>query len=315
MATLKESFEKYMTFYVIGGMAVVMGLFWAVNVYFATPHEASRSNASTAVQPGGQSGASLGTTEGNAEFMKKFQERVISDMNKGLEDARKDTQTGMEMFKRNLEEAQNTKLDQIKQELLEVVRPASQQEQPQRSVQVEGFSIKSTTGQAASKDGGFLASPSELLQSIEPKGAAGEGADAERAEAALPPNGFIEGKLLNGVVAKAGEWSSTMLISLTGRYQSANGFVVNLDGCTVHAQGRAELSAGRIMGKPAKMTCNFPGKVTQTWDIAGTLIDEDGIEGIRGIIVDNGGKKLTGAALAAAIAAAGTALSRQQTQT
>lgn len=134
------------------------------------------------------------------------------------------------------------------------------------------------------------------------------------AQPVIPPNGFVSGRLLNGVVATVGEQPTHFLVALDGQYRAANGFVVNLNGCMASVEARANLAAGRIDGKPAEITCNFPaqGRV-QTWPVAGWVVDDqDGIRGLRASIVDNTGKKITASALAAALGTAGAALSSRQ---
>ncbi len=130
----------------------------------------------------------------------------------------------------------------------------------------------------------------------------------------IPPNGFINGRVLNGVVATIGEAPTAFLVALEGYYKAANGSVVNLNGCNATVEGKPNLAAGRIEGKPAQITCNFgdEGRV-QTWDVAGWVVDnEDGIRGLRSVLVDNSGKKITANALSSTLAAAGAMLSQSQ---
>jgi conjugal transfer pilus assembly protein TraB len=130
----------------------------------------------------------------------------------------------------------------------------------------------------------------------------------------IPPNGFVRGRLLNGVVATVGDAPTAFLVALEGTYKAANGFSVNLNGCMATVEGRPNLAAGRIDGKPAEITCNFEqeGRV-QTWQVAGWLVDaSDGLRGLNSIIVDNTGKKITAAALAQSLAVAGQTLNEAQ---
>lgn len=130
----------------------------------------------------------------------------------------------------------------------------------------------------------------------------------------IPPNGFVRGRLLNGVVATVGEAPTAFLVALEGTYKAANGFTVNLNGCMATVEARPNLAAGRIDGKPAEITCNFEqdGRV-QTWQVAGWLVDAtDGIRGLNSEIVDNTGKKISAAALAQSLSVAGQVLSESQ---
>ena len=130
----------------------------------------------------------------------------------------------------------------------------------------------------------------------------------------LSPHGFVEGRLLNGVVAIVGGTERESIVALTGGYQAANGFVTDLDGCFALVQGRPELPAGRIDFKVSRLTCNFPDGASKTWDVSGWLVDLDGIRGVRAQIVQNAGKKALVAAAGGALSGFGRRLSQQQYQ-
>lgn len=144
-----------------------------------------------------------------------------------------------------------------------------------------------------------------------------QGVSTASSRPVIPPNGFVKGRLLNGVVATVGEQPTAFLVALEGMYQAANGYTVNLNGCMASVEGKPNIAAGRIDGKPAEITCNFEseGRV-QTWQVAGWIVDaDDGIRGLNSIIVDNTGKKITASALASGLAAAGAALNDSQYNT
>jgi TolA-binding protein len=130
----------------------------------------------------------------------------------------------------------------------------------------------------------------------------------------LSPHGFVEGRLLNGVVAVVGGPERESIVALTGRYQAANGFATDLDGCFALVQGRPELPAGRIDFKVSRLTCNFPDGASKTWDVSGWLVDPDGIRGLRAQIVQNVGRKAIVAATGGALSGFGRRLSQQQYQ-
>ncbi|MDT8992870.1 hypothetical protein RQP54_18495 [Curvibacter sp. APW13] len=143
------------------------------------------------------------------------------------------------------------------------------------------------------------------------------GREGTTSKPVIPPNGFVRGRLLNGVVATIGDAPTAFLVALEGTYKAANGYTVNLNGCMASVEGRPNLAAGRIDGKPAEITCNFEqeGRV-QTWQVAGWIVDAtDGIRGLNSVIVDNTGKKITAAALAQSLAVAGQALNESQYST
>lgn len=133
------------------------------------------------------------------------------------------------------------------------------------------------------------------------------------ARAVVPPNGFVRGRLLSGMVATHGAQPTAALVRLEGAYRTANGFVVDLNGCMLAAEASANLAAGRIEGKPARLTCNFTDGRSQTWDVGGWLVDgDDGIRGVRGTIVSNEEKKIALRSFGAALDAAGRVMVQDQ---
>jgi len=133
-------------------------------------------------------------------------------------------------------------------------------------------------------------------------------------DANVAPHGFIEGRLLNGVVAVQGGPDRDSIVALSGSYQSANGFTADLDGCLALVQGKPEIASGRIDFKLSRLTCNFPDGASRTWDASGWLVDADGIRGVRATIVDNTSRKAAVAAAGGAIGGLGQRLSQQQYQ-
>ncbi len=140
------------------------------------------------------------------------------------------------------------------------------------------------------------------------------GGRSRRVDANIAPHGFVEGRLLNGVVAIQGGPERESIVALHGDYQSANGFLSHLDGCMALVQGRPEIAAGRIDFKLSRLTCNFPDGSSRTWDASGWLVDADGIRGVRAVIVDNTGRKVAVAAAGGAVGGLGQRLSQQQYQ-
>jgi conjugal transfer pilus assembly protein TraB len=133
------------------------------------------------------------------------------------------------------------------------------------------------------------------------------------ARAVVPPNGFVRGRLLSGMVATVGAQPTAGLVRLEGRYTTANGFVADLNGCVVALEATPNLPAGRIEGRPARLTCNFEDGRSQTWDVGGWVVDgADGIRGVRGVIVSNEEKKIALRSFGAALDAAGKVIVQGQ---
>lgn len=149
---------------------------------------------------------------------------------------------------------------------------------------------------AASADAALAPPGSALLT------AAPERMPVRMARANIAPHGFVEGRMLNGVVAREGGPERESIVALSGAYQSANSFRTNLDGCFALVQGRPDLSASRIDFKLSRLTCNFPDGGSTTWDAAGWLVDRDGIRGIKAVVVDHDDHRMLLAAGAGALA-------------
>lgn len=313
MARIGGDNSKNVTWYAIGGLAAMM-----VVVSIALWISGGPTSTPTAAPAAAPAAGSLGTAEGNAAYYQSFQEKVITTLNSSVEQTRAENRATMQAFRQELEAKQAQQLQQF-DELLKQAAQVREQQEVRPTVQVEKISVGSTLERKVSgTDGGFLGSPAdvkpagfELTTSTE----AGDAKKSSKSEPVIPPNGFVDGRTLNGVVAVVGAPPVPFQIKLVGKYRAANGFVINLDGCIAYAEGRADLPSKRVKGKPAKLTCNFQDGSSQTWDVAGYITDKDGIEGILGEVNDNSDKKLTGATIAGGISVAGNALSRAQTST
>lgn len=318
MAKLTGGGDSKVTYYAIGALIALAILVYAGAYFFGGGQSAPPVDA----KANGAKASSLGSTaEGGVVYNQTFQERMLKTINQSMEQMRSENTISMENFRRE-QVARDAERDARVQEDLTQSRETQQtQADPRMDTQVEPVKIHAGTGgadrRAAVDDGGFLGTPADVkdpaldqLQSPTPNGA-----KKDVLGLVVPPNGFIKGRTLNGVVAVVNAAAKPFLVKLQGQYRSANGYVMNLDSCTAYVEGRADLSAGRILGKPAKLTCNFSGRGSKTWDVSGYIVDQDGIEGIVGVINDNGGKKLAGAALGGGIALAGARLSAAQTQT
>ncbi len=127
----------------------------------------------------------------------------------------------------------------------------------------------------------------------------------------IPPDGWAQGRLINGLVASQGGDYRYTHIRLTGGYHSANDFEQNVDGCVVLGEGSADIAAGRINIKPIKVTCTFPDARTRSWPTAGYVVDSrDGIHGIAATLINSGEGKLAAAGAAGLVQGAGALLAQ-----
>lgn len=318
MAKITGGGDSKVTYYAIGGLFALAVVGYAAAYFFGGGQAAPAADPKTSLAKA----SSLGSTaEGGVVYNQTFQERMLKTVNQAMEQMRTENTMSMDNFRRE-QVARDAERDARVQEELTQTRDAQQAPaDPRMDKQVEPIKIHSGTGNADRRPGGddgggFLGSPADVGTPVDPAQALVPGPTKKDVLGlVVPPNGFIKGRTLNGVVAVVNAAAKPFLVKLQGQYRSANGFVINLDSCTAYVEGRADLSAGRILGKPAKLTCNFSDRGSKTWDVSGYIVDQDGIEGIVGVINDNGGKKLAGAALGGGIALAGQRLSAAQTQT
>jgi len=248
------------------------------------------------------------------QFIRSFQQQLSRQLGESLERAQRESDERM----RKWEEMQRKSDETLRQLQEEVASRSVQRQAPgpeeeaalvpdppkvhvRRVAGEGGHPIDAIATEAADRPGGFL-----LPGSGDPPAP-----HAGRASV-IAPHGFVEGRLLNGVIATAGGPDRESIVALTGLYQSANGFTSNLDGCLALVQGHSDLAAGRIDFKLSRLTCNFPGGASKTWDASGWLVDSDGIRGLRAVLVSNLGSKAALASLGGAIDGLGQRLSQEQ---
>jgi len=274
--------------------------------------------------PGELSGgieAAFGGAVPSERFVHEFQRQVVQQLQSTVEQAKREQDERLHKF----EERQDRKLRE-------------QAEALQRTIdELQGASAERPSGQfpdaprvnvrrARDESGAETAALPPSPDSTAPVPLAADAASRSGAPptlgtgrsrgslANLSPHGFVEGRLLNGVVAVVGGAERESVVALTGPYQAANGFSTDLDGCFALVQGRPELPTGRIDFKVSRLTCNFPDGASRTWDVSGWLVDTDGIRGLKATIVQNAGRKAAVATIGGAMAGIGRRLSQQQYQ-
>lgn len=258
-------------------------------------------------------GSALGTAGQSAEFNQTFAARLREEQ--AAESARINTELRREMEARFTAESERTRAESLKQneEVIKRMEALTQAQNEANAALAERNRIEAIKSLKFVQPRAPTGVPSSAADPLDSSASAPSFAVRN----VIPPNGFVKGRLLNGVVATLGEAPTAFLVALEGTYKAANGVTVNLNGCMATVEGRPNLAAGRIDGKPAEITCNFEneGRV-QTWQVGGWIVDaEDGIRGLSSVIVDNTGKKITAAAAASALAAAGNALNESQYST
>jgi TolA-binding protein len=254
----------------------------------------------------------------NERFVHEFQRQVIQQLQSTLDQASREQDERLKRF----EENQNERLREQSEVLQRTIDELQSRLSDHSSADLTGaprVNVRLIPEGAAAAD----APGSPDVRTPGPFGVSATHASSTNmqhsdasmaAQASLSPHGFVQGRLLNGVVAVVGGSERESVVALTGPYQAANGFATNLDGCFALVQGRPDLPAGRIDFKVSRLTCNFPDGASKTWDVSGWLVDTDGIRGLRARIVQNVGRKAIVAAGGGALSGFGRRLSQQQYQ-
>lgn len=315
---------------------------------------AGASSASTDASPGSEAPIGFGSSAPGEKFIQSFQQQVTQELHATLDSARHDQETQLRQSEQRQREQAAEQLETIQRLVAEFHNPAPDAAAPGGNGGASAIEAPRIHTRGARERGAMLAEggnastlggpgdagadnppgaastfgldPGDIRALESGGGSAGEATPARISVGLAPrdgprpgapniaPHGFVEGQLLNGVVAVVGGPERESIVALSGPYQAANGFETDLDGCFALVQGRPEAAAGRIDFKVSRLTCNFDDGASKTWDVAGWLVDGDGIRGLRATIVQNLDKKAAVAALGGAVGGIGQRLSQQQYQ-
>lgn len=310
--------SRMMIFGALGStVAILMGVaVWQQN---SSGAPAPRPSAAPAPQPVGD--ASLGRGMATAEFSAAFAKQLRDEQDRRAGELRTAMAKELESVKNEIS-AHNAVL---KRELDEERARSATLAAQANAAPAAAHGVEPMKIGGAATEAGAVGPSGSLVVDTQRMGADAGGLvpanagsstvapPAGLARAVVPPNGFIRGRLLSGMVATVGAQPTAALIRLEGQYKTANGYVVDLNGCMLAAEATANLAAGRIEGKPARLTCNFDDGRSQTWDVGGWLVDgSDGIRGVKGVIVSNEEKKVALRSFGAALDAAGKVIVQDQ---
>ncbi len=316
--------SKWKRDWVLGLMAIVVVAAGAI--FLVAPHEASGQSSVSADPPGTSGETNFGTAVPSDRFVQSFQQQVSQQLQSALSQSTQTQESKLQEY-----EIQQKQLEDKVQTLQQSVDAAMRGDNAQsastppndvdvphvnqhRSTAPDPFAAAARVSGAAESSGLPAAPPpDQLAEAMTAQfGDLPDSAALAFNEPNIAPHGFVEGRLLNGVVAVVGGPDRESIVALDGAYQSANGYTSDLDGCFALVQGKPEISAGRIDFKLSRLTCNFPDGGSRTWDTAGWLVDTDGIRGVRALMVENLGRKAAVAAVGGAVGAVGQRLSQQQ---
>jgi hypothetical protein len=302
----KSSFLKKNKWLIVAGaVALPIAVYFQANP--STPVEKAPSNA-----PSSGAKANLGAVGPSAEFNQTFAEKMRLEAVAQQAETKRSMEAAFAAERadseRRLQEALSAQSRQLLTDFKASLAPEQAQAPTPPPKQIRPPTIKTGGGLPAlgvqPADTSAGSQPSTPLTSL-------AHAVVQDPSPVLPPNGFIEAIMLNGVIANPDQ-PRTFLAKLKGEYTSANGYSASLDGCMMSIEGTADLSAGRIEGKPVRMTCTFENALSKTWDLAGYVVGQDGIRGIPGIIVNNFEKKVFVGSVAGGLAGLGETIKLRQ---
>lgn len=134
-------------------------------------------------------------------------------------------------------------------------------------------------------------------------------------EAYLPPGTIITGVTLNGV--NVGTTQSAMAnpqiveIRIKKSAIMPNGYRINLENCMIIATGSGNLGAERIYLRPTTMSCVGPGGTAIESAVKGYVVGDDGITGMRGIVISHQGELIEKGLFAGMLSGLGSSFAPQ----
>jgi Bacterial conjugation TrbI-like protein len=256
-----------------------------------------------AAQSGAATGNAIANAAPSAQFNQIFAERLRAEMDQRTKEAQVKTKEEIEQLQRANAADIAQKLEQQKNELLEQIKaiqpppPAVQatppvQQEPKRVI--PPTVIPAPTASPASLPNSDGASRPNVLKAV------------------IPAQGFMKARLLNGIIVRSDQ-PRVFLARVNGVYQAPNGYRMDLNGCHISIEASADLSAGRVDGKPVRLTCTLRNGQAENWDLSGYIVDQDGLRGLSGKVNNQNTDKIATSALAGAITGAGNVLSQRNT--
>ncbi len=116
----------------------------------------------------------------------------------------------------------------------------------------------------------------------------------------IPETAYVTGTLLGGISVSTSMGSSAepvpVIIRITGRGNLPENFAINLTDCQILASSYGDLSSERAIIRAEVMTCkDTVNELIYTTKIAGLIYGDDGMNGIKGKVIQTSGKHLKNA--------------------
>ncbi|MDE2430826.1 MAG: hypothetical protein KGM99_19065, partial [Burkholderiales bacterium] len=151
-----------------------------------------------------------------------------------------------------------------------------------------------------------------------PNNAGSPNGQANAGQGYIPPGTFFRAVMLNGADAPAGGQGQSnplpIALDVVDSANMPNKEKLNLKDCRIIASAWGDLSSERMMGRVETMSCIIGGQAVNL-DIKGTIIGEDGKNGVRGRLISKQGIMIANAILAGGIGQIGQIYQQQATTT
>ena len=130
----------------------------------------------------------------------------------------------------------------------------------------------------------------------------------------IPTGAYVKVRVLTGVEATARD-ELPMLVQADYAMVGPNRTRIDMKGCMLILQVKAELSVDRVVGQAVRMSCIRDDGESVVREVNGYLAGEDSTFGVIGKLITRQGRVLAASAIAALAEGAGDAVSAAQTTT
>jgi hypothetical protein len=133
----------------------------------------------------------------------------------------------------------------------------------------------------------------------------------------IPETGYVTGVLLGGIAVSTSVGSSSepvpVIIRITGRGNLPKNFAINLTQCQIMGSSYGDLSSERAVVRAEVLSCRDERtELIYTTKIVGVIFGDDGMNGIKGRVVQSSGKHLKNALLGSMISGFAQIAQRQE---
>ena len=116
----------------------------------------------------------------------------------------------------------------------------------------------------------------------------------------IPETAYVKGVLLGGIAVSTSQGSSSepvpVIIRITHRGNLPENFAINLTHCQIMGSSYGDLSSERAVVRAEVLSCRDPiNELIYTTKIAGLIYGDDGMNGIKGKVIQTSGKHLKNA--------------------